>query len=198
MSRSASARKMPARPTLANREGALLFALANHEAPKPCNPPLVLSPGFCVLAWRVPRTNAMHGKLWMTHSLLSVAGKYGGRQNRNPCCQVVPASLYMPFIHGEFSESAISPGFPHVSLGHSLGAFPAPGGNCAALLRPCGRPRVSAFRKSFVQRTQKDFPNLPKKTPLDLGSGAPRVTSCRSVPSKNRANPNRRKSNGTL
>jgi Tfp pilus assembly protein FimT len=26
--------------------------------------------------------------------------------------------------------------------------------------------RVSAFRKSFVQRTQKDFPNLPKKTPL--------------------------------
>jgi hypothetical protein len=23
--------------------------------------------------------------------------------------------------------------------------------------------RVSAFRKSFVQRTQKDFPNLPKK-----------------------------------
>jgi single-strand DNA-binding protein len=28
------------------------------------------------------------------------------------------------------------------------------------------------FQKIFVQRAQKDFPNLPKKTPLGLGSGA--------------------------
>lgn len=48
----------------------------------------------------------------------------------------------------------------------------------AALLRtPCAL-RVSAFRKSFVQRTQKDFPNLPKKRRLALGAG--HLTSLRA------------------
>jgi hypothetical protein len=34
------------------------------------------------------------------------------------------------------------------------------------------RPAGFGFQKIFVQRTQKDFPNLPKKTPLGLGSEA--------------------------
>ncbi len=55
--------------------------------------------------------------------------------------------------------------------------------------------RVSAFRKSFRQtshRTRtKRFPEPSEKAPLGLGSGAPHVASRRSVPSKNRANPNR-------
>jgi hypothetical protein len=36
----------------------------------------------------------------------------------------------------------------------------------------CVRPPGFGFQKIFVQRTQKDFSNLPKKTPLGLGSGA--------------------------
>jgi hypothetical protein len=85
-----------------------------------------------------------------------------------------------------FSWRANSPVFSLLTLGHSLGAYPAPGGTarlCFGFTTPLrkdrasGTPdfaalRVSAFRKSCVQGTQKDFPNLPKKTPLGLGSGA--------------------------
>ena len=89
-------------------------------------------------------------------------------------------------VCGDFCTSAIPPVFSLLSLGHSLGAFPAPCGNCAALLHRLRRIvfqkrkdgcaaacalRVSVSRKSFVQRTQKHFPDPPKKRRLPLGAG---------------------------
>lgn len=52
------------------------------------------------------------------------------------------------------------------------------------------------FQKIFsarlrTERGRKDFPNLPKKRRLAWGAGHTHVASRRSVPSKNRANPNR-------
>ena len=73
-------------------------------------------------------------------------------------------------------------------------------GSCAALLRTTCALRVSAFRKSFCQRQERKniFRTFRKRRRLALGAGHTRVASRRSVPSKNRANPNRRNSNGTL
>jgi hypothetical protein len=85
-------------------------------------------------------------------------------------CGCIGILLQAPFRQ-VFPSSAISPVFSLLTLGHSLGAYPAPGGT-ARLCFGFTALRVSAFRKSFVQRTQKDFPNLPKKAPLGLGSGA--------------------------
>jgi hypothetical protein len=112
-------------------------------------------------------------------------------------------------VCGDFGMSAIPPVFSLLSLGHSFGAFPAPGGNCAALLHKLRRIvfqkrkdgcaaacalRVSVSRKSFVQRTQKTFSRPSEKAPLALGSGAPHVASRKSVPRKFRAKPTWRKS----
>jgi hypothetical protein len=68
-----------------------------------------------------------------------------------------------------FPYSAISPVFSQLTLGHSLGAYPAPVGT----VRLC----FFGFQKilsaiSAKSAEGKDFPNLPKKRRLALGSGA--------------------------
>jgi single-strand DNA-binding protein len=55
------------------------------------------------------------------------------------------------------------------------------------------RPKGFGFQKIFVQRTQKDFPNLPKKRRLALGAGHTRVALRKSDPRATRANSNRSK-----
>src|SRR6185312_2725322 len=65
---------------------------------------------------------------------------------------------------GGLSESATPPGFTHVSLGHSLGAFPAPVGT---------RRSASSFHPS---RSSTDLPGAPSlRTPS--GSGFPKKKS---------------------
>ena len=102
-------------------------------------------------------------------------------------CRVArSASLYRRPSDKCFHRAPILPYFPCSPSVTRFGAYPAPGGTtrlCFGFTTPLrkdrasGTPdftalRVSAFRKSFVRRTQKDFPNLPKKAPLGLGSGA--------------------------
>jgi len=97
----------------------------------------------------------------------------GKRQNQVRFCS--EARRLAPMSSREvFSERAISPVFSQLTLGHSLGAYPAPCGTARLCFPLTGALRVSAFRKSLLQRakTQKDFPNLPKKRRLALGSGA--------------------------
>ena len=60
------------------------------------------------------------------------------------------------------------------------------------------RPAGFGFQKIFVQRTQKDFPNLPKKTPLGLGSGAHSRRFAQECPEGNPGKFKQEKSNGTL
>jgi hypothetical protein len=95
------------------------------------------------------------------------------------------ASLYRRPSDRHFHRVPILPYFPCSPSVTRFGAYPAPCGTarlCFAWARTTARqcterfwpmrPAGFGFQKIFVQRTQKDFPNLPKKTPLVLGSGA--------------------------
>jgi hypothetical protein len=84
---------------------------------------------------------------------------------------VATASLYRRPSDKCFHKAPILPYFPcSPSVTRSV-LIPRPSARrgSASASPPS---RVSVFKKSCVQRTQKDFPNLPKKTPLGLGSGA--------------------------
>ena len=131
--------------------------------------------------------SGMRFRVRALHALVSCSS--GRRRGRRFAGWRLPAVRLeqSPQFADSFGASAIPPVFPLLSLGHSLGAFPAPCGNCAALLHRLRRMglqkrkdgcaaacalRVSVSRKSFVQRTQKTFSRPSEKAPLALGSGA--------------------------
>ena len=173
MSRRVSIRKMPARPTAEKRKGALLFALVNHEAPKLCNSSFIRSPGFCVLAWRVPEKNAMHGKLRMSHSLLSVAMKYSRKQNCSHCHRIAWASSYIRFSYSGFFRKRHLSRIPPCLTRSLARCFSRARRQLRGSALPIWAPYGFRLSKILLcKRRKKDFPNLPKKTPLDLGSGA--------------------------
>ena len=121
--------------------------------------------------WRGAENDAKHWNVWSTRSLLlqpeawqtTGHGSTAVRLHRHPSIDALQTGVS---IERHFSR--IFPAHPR-SLARCLSRARRHG---ASLLRTSCALRVSAFRKSFVQRTQKDFPNLPKKTPLGLGSGA--------------------------
>ncbi len=113
-----------------------------------------------------------------------------GRNPSAKCFRRAPILLYFPCS-------------PSVTR---FGAYPAPCGTarlCFAWARTAARqctkrfwpmrPAGFGFQKIFVQRTQKDFPNLPKKRRLALGAGHTRVASRKSVPRVIRANTTKEK-----
>ena len=107
----------------------------------------------------------------------------------------------------DFHRAPFLPNFPCFPSVTRFGAGPAPCGTARLCFALADALRVSAFRKSFVQRTPKHFPNLPKKRRWALGAGhtptpphtervlgtpGSRVASRKSVPRAIRANSIRR------
>ena len=148
-----------------------LLSVHNASELEPYRPPSTPSPRARFFAWRDEEDDESHRKLWSPHSLLlqpeqwratehgSAAVRLHGRPYRDALQTIVSIERHLSHIFPAHPRSLASVHSPRpAALRVSALAI-------AALW-------VSAFRKSFVQRTQKDFPNLPKKTPLDLGSGA--------------------------
>jgi hypothetical protein len=143
----------------------LLLALTASVL-EPCHSPSIPSPKIRSFAWQGAEDDADHRRLWLTHSLLLLpetwqASRYSStavRLHQRPYRDALQTSVYL-----ERQFSHIFPVLPSVTR---FGATPAPCGTARLCFDLTGALRVSAFRKSFSQRTQKHFPNLPKKTPL--------------------------------
>jgi len=142
-------------------------------------------------ATQAVESNADASDVWFTHCLPepynlgpetdthSAAGFY-----RRPYMDA-PSGKY-------FRRAPFLPNFPCFPSVTRFGAGPAPCGTARLCFALADALRVSAFRKSFVQRTPKHFPNLPKKRRWALGAGHSRVASRKSVPRAIRANSIRR------
>ena len=106
--------------------------------------------------------------------------------------------LQSPQYADNFGTSAIPPVFPLLSLGHSLGAFPAPGGaSMFCFVRHGERPSGLGFQQQiFCAKNTLEIScrSLRRKHISALGAGHPRVASRKSVPSEIRAKPTWRKS----
>lgn len=157
MIHSASVRKMLASPAVAWQDRTPLPAFRGKVSTLHSSSSIP-SPGICVFAWRATENSATNRKVWFSRSLLFVAeADVEGQNHRSSVC-----SRWHPYqclSDGKFPERAISPGFPHVSLGHSLAANPAPGGTSG-----------SAFAGLLPQPGALG-PHSGKST-LGLGSGA--------------------------
>ena len=170
MSRQVCVRAMLARTSQRARGDRSIPALANPSR-RLRNWPSIPSPQHRPLAWWDAEDDAEHWNVCSTRYLhlqpkaWQTTG-YGSTAmwlHRHPYIGALRRGIS---IERQFSR--IFPAHPR-SLARCLSRARRHG---ASLLRtPCAL-RVSVFRKSCVQRTQKDFPNLPKKTPLGLGSGA--------------------------
>jgi hypothetical protein len=99
------------------------------------------------------------------------AGSMAGDRLWFHCCAVASASLYRRPSDKCFHRAPILPYFPCSSSVTRSVLIPRPAARSVSASHSV-RPVGFGFQKIFVQRTQKDFPNLPKKTPLGLGSGA--------------------------
>jgi hypothetical protein len=149
------------------------------------NRPSIPAPQYVPFAWRDGKDDAKHRNARSTRSLLlqpeawrtTSSGSTAVWLHRHPYIGALQTSVS---IERQFSR--IFPAHPR-SLARCLSRATSPqrittmrrGPRFCGTARLCfgfAALRVSVFRKSCVQRTQKDFPNLPKKTPLGLGSGA--------------------------
>ncbi len=170
MSGQVRTRAMLVRASQRVRGGGSFPALADPSR-RPCNWPSIPSPQLRHFAWLDAEDDAKHWNVWFTRSPLlqpetGQATGYGStavQLRRHPYIGALQTSVS---IERQFSR--IFPAHPR-SLASVLNPRPAARRVSAShSVRPVG----FGFPKIFVQRTQKDFPNLPKKAPLGLGSGA--------------------------
>jgi hypothetical protein len=169
VSRQVRTRAMLARTSQRVRGNSSIPALANPSR-RLRNWPSIPSPQYRLLAWRDAEDDAKHWNARSTRYLLLQpeawqATGYGStavQLHRHPYIGALQTSVS---IERQFSR--IFPAHPR-SLARCLSRARRHGASLLRLRRPVG----FGFQKIFVQRTQKDFPNLPKKTPLGLGSGA--------------------------
>jgi hypothetical protein len=165
VSRHAHTRTIPARTSQSRIGIGLLLALANPEL-ELCGSPSTSSPKHRFFAWRASEDDAGQRTVRFTQCLLlrpdwretTAYGSTAVRLHRHPERRAV--------LHASVSVECHPP--------HIFPAFPR---SLASVLipRPAARHvSFSAFRKSFCdeRRKEKDFPNLPKKSRLALGSGA--------------------------
>ena len=191
MSRCAQTRTILTRTSQLRRAASLLPASTAPEL-EPCNSPSIPpSPKDRFFAWQGVEDDGKR-TAWFTHSLLLQPGQWQASTSGPTAVRLHRHPERHGVLHASVSvkhhPSSYFPCSPSVTR---FGAYPA----------PCGTARLCffGFQKIFVQRTQKDFPNLPKKTRLrHLGAGHTRVASRKSVPRVIRANTTRRKSHGTL
>jgi hypothetical protein len=149
----------------------LLLAL-HASASILCNlPSCRKKPFFRTFTWQGTGNGERNHSLRFTHSLRLQPDLTASRPGATAVgCDRHPgrdASLQTD-VSVECHFSCISPAFPR-SLASVL--IPRPAAQRVSASH-CVRPPGFGFQKIFVQRTQKDFSNLPKKTPLGLGSGA--------------------------
>ncbi len=170
MSGRVQVRAILARTSQRVRAAGSIPALADPSR-KLYNWPSIPSPQYRPFAWQDAEDDAKHWNVWYTHGLLLQPKRW---QTTGHSSTTVWSHRH-PYIGALQTSVSIERQFSRI--------FPAHPRSLASVLipRPAAR-RVSAshsvrpagfgFQKIFVQRTQKDFPNLPKKTPLGLGSGA--------------------------
>ena len=182
------------------KEG-LLFALT-HLILEPCSPISIPSPGDRCFAWRDAEDDAMLLKKYGSPTLRlcsQIWWQATAKSRMQPGLR--RRSFADGLRQGVFIERHLSRIFPCLTRSLASVLFPrpitpsrkdrvpgtpmlhpyeakaaSPGTPDCGTARLCfaltGALRVSAFRKSFVQRTQKRFPEPSEKAPLDLGSGA--------------------------
>ena len=173
MSSSGSIRKMQARTSQAQTNRGLHRFLAG-TASESCNLPCTPSPMNRSVEWRGMENDTGSRKAWLTHSL---PGAGSGERQNHECWLVARASLLACALQtGRFHRA---PSLPDLPMSHSVtrfGAYPAPCSTarlCFGLRRPMGFGFQKIFSATLrTQRGRKDFPNLPKKRHLALGSGA--------------------------
>ncbi len=167
------------------KEVSLHFALITPTL-ESCSSPSTPSPKRKSFALHGAEDDADHLKAWLPHSLLlqpqarqaTANGSIAARSQRRPFWRCPSTE--------SFHRAPILPYFPCspsvtrsvlVPRPSALGVllrFTTPAGQVRTCRGPGFRAlRVSAFRKSFVQRTQKTFSEPSEKdTPTALGSGA--------------------------
>jgi single-strand DNA-binding protein len=175
-----------------SRESRLLLAITNLRIET------ALLAVDSVASMQVPYTVGCGGRLdaeaSLAHPLPALVSKAGSprqdRECRFLCCSDCVGVAATSLQHRHFHRPPFLPYFPCFPSVTRFGVYPA----------PCGTARLCffGFQKIFSalpakNAERKDFPNLPKKRRLALGSGAPRVASRKSVPRELRANTNRRK-----
>jgi hypothetical protein len=170
VSRQVRTRAMLARTFPRVRGNGSFPALAGASL-RPRNWSSIPPPRYRPFAWRDAEDDAKRWNVWFTRSPLLQpeawqATGYGStavQLHRHPYIGALQTSVY---LERQFSRIFLA--HPR-SLASVLTPRPAARRVSAS---HCVRPVGFGFQKIFVQRTQKDFPNLPKKTPLGLGSGA--------------------------
>jgi hypothetical protein len=158
----------PTRTSQSRREAGFRLALAVSPL-EPCSSPSTPSPKGRSFAWSRPEKpirpfGAVHPRPAL------MAGPDGQRAQRRLCCLDPTASLYRRPSAGCFHRAHLSRIFPAHPRSLATVLVPRPAarhGSASACQSPCG------FRLSenLLQRTQKHFPNLPKKRRLALGAG---------------------------
>jgi hypothetical protein len=113
---------------------------------------------------------------------------YGGHAGSNPTA--IAANLRSQCADENFALARVCRYVSRLLLGHSFGAFPAPGGtrsSASHFVRPFG---VSVPPKTSLQTTAKyalqtSFGPLPESRPSALGSRAHSLSSAQCDPSNN-------------
>ena len=170
MSGQVRTRAMLARTSQRARSDRSIPALANPSR-RLRNWPSIPSTQCRPFAWRNTDDDAKHWNTRFTRSLLLQPEAW----------QTTGHGSTAVWLHRHPYIGALQTGIPVERQFSRI--FPAHPRSLASVLIPrpaarrvsashCVRPAGFGFQKIFVQRTQKDFPNLPKKTPLGLGSGA--------------------------
>ena len=146
--------------------------------------------------------NGMRFCVRALHALVGCSCEWR-RDSRFADLRLSKVRLAVAPVCGDFGTSTIPPVFSLLSLGHSLGAVPAPGGaSMFCFVRHSERPSGLGFQQQISRATcarlrscgRNFLPEPPQKAHLGLGSGAPHVASRKSVPRKFRAKPTWRKS----
>jgi hypothetical protein len=203
------------------RETSLLFALPipTREAVQSVFDSVAQAPVLRTAGHKA-KDDTDHPRTWLTHSPLC-SRKHGGRQRMvlpqpgpqrrflaDGLQQRVSIERHLSRIHPCFTRS-LARRFPRAtSPHHAKAACQGPDSAALGALLRLRRPpglgfqtkisRATCARLRPTVRATFSFGASTESTPAALGAGHTRVASRRSVPSENRANPNRRKDHGTL
>lgn len=158
MSRQALTQTTLTRTSQARRESDLLLAFA-FPALVLCISPLTPSPIDRLFARRGAEDDRERTARF-THPLLLAPDLWQVSPNGSVTVRLHRHAERRRVLQRGVSIEPISPVFSLLALGHSLQCFTRALRHGASLLRLC-RPTGYGFQKIFVQRTQKDFPELP-------------------------------------
>jgi len=112
---------------------------------------------------------------------------YGGPAGSNRAAIV--ATFRSQYAHGNFALERVCRYISRLLLGHSLGAFPAPGGTRSSASHCAPLRRLGSSQNKFEnhgnERLSNFFRALPESRPSALGSRAHSLSSAQCDPSNN-------------